>query len=369
VPGHDRKGHMDSAEPTPGGKPAHEPDVSVADVSEPDVSVADVSVADVRTVAVRAVARTRALGMHYYGHILGITTSAAADGSPRPHLSPDPSVTPGDVPPVSLATVADLAMGSAVRAALSPGRRLGTVSMTLHHTCSAVPAPVATDASVVWMAPDESQGVTRCDLTDAAGRLVGVAQGWFMALPVPDGVRLPLLPWERVQPPQIEPLAYGDLDPLERAAVGSTVEAARRSRERGTSVSEELTAPAWSEAPAEGTAHGTVTIGPALGNRVGHVQGGALYGIALAAAARAAGPGLEVAEGHVQFLRPAAGEVLTAEGTVIRRGRGAAFAEASLTVDGRPVVTGLFAFRPAGPAGSGGPSTSGGRGIRTHEEL
>src|SRR4051794_12465162 len=152
--------------------------------------------ADVTAAAVDAVARTRALGMHYYGHLLGVTTSPG-DGAPVPYLSPDPAVTPGVVPPVSLATVADLAMGSAVRAALSPGRRLGTVSMTLHHTSPAPTAPISTAASVVWMAPDESQAVPRCDLTDAAGHLVGVAQGWFMALPAPPGVELRLLPWER----------------------------------------------------------------------------------------------------------------------------------------------------------------------------
>jgi acyl-coenzyme A thioesterase PaaI-like protein len=299
---------------------------------------------DVGAAAVRAVARTRAHGMHYYGHVLGVTTSPA--GPPRPYLSPDPAVTPGAVPPVSLASVADLAMGSAVRAALSPGRRLGTVSMTLHHTGPTAAAPVATDASVVWMAPDESQAVTRCDLTDGTGRLVGVAQGWLMTLPPPDGVQMRLLPWERDELPEIEPLSDDDLDAVERAAVAATVEAAARARARGTSVSEELTAPTWTGA-ADGTASGTLALGPSITNRVGHVQGGALYGIALAAAAQAAGPGLEVAEGHIQFLRPGDGEVLTAEATVTRRGRAAVFAEALLTVDGKDVVTGLFAFRPA----------------------
>jgi acyl-coenzyme A thioesterase PaaI-like protein len=301
-------------------------------------------VPDVDAAAVGAVARTRALGMHFYGHVLGVTT--APEGPPRPHLSPHPAVTPGVVPPVSLAAVADLAMGSAVRAALGPGRRLGTVSMTLHHTHPGVTAPVATDAGVVWLAPDQSQAVTRCDLTDGAGRLVGVAQGWFMALPAPDGVRLRLLPWERDGAPHIGSLSTDDLDPGERDAVAATVEAGRRAAARGTSVSEELTEPTWTDA-APDAAHGTLALGPAITNRVGHVQGGALYGIALAAARQAAGPGLEVAEGSVRFLRPGDGEVLTAEATVSRRGRAAVFAEACLTVDGRTVVTGSFAFRPS----------------------
>jgi acyl-coenzyme A thioesterase PaaI-like protein len=108
----------------------------------------------------------------------------------------------------------------------------------------------------------------------------------------------------------------------------------------------ELTAPTWTDA-AEGNARGTLRIGPEITNRVGHVQGGAVYGIALAAATRAVGAGLEVAEGHVQFLWPADGEVLTAVASTTRLGRGAAFAEATLTVGDRPVAAGRFAFRPA----------------------
>ena len=87
-------------------------------------------------------------------------------------------------------------------------------------------------------------------------------------------------------------------------------------------------------------------------NRVGHVQGGALYGIALAAAAHAVGPGMEVAEGHYQFVRPADGERIVVDGAVLRRGRSAAFAEATLTVEGRRVGATRFAFRP--PIGGNG---------------
>jgi acyl-coenzyme A thioesterase PaaI-like protein len=131
--------------------------------------------------------------------------------------------------------------------------------------------------------------------------------------------------------------------------VEATVRAAERARRHRTSASAELTAPTWTDA-AEGSARGTLRIGPEITNRVGHVQGGAVYGIALAAATRAVGAGLAVAEGHVQFLRPADADVLTAVASTTRLGRGAAFAEATLTVDDRPVAAGRFAFRPPRPA-------------------
>jgi acyl-coenzyme A thioesterase PaaI-like protein len=304
---------------------------------------------DVLAAALRAVGRTRALGMHYYGHLLGITTRRPENGRPVPHLAPDPAVVPHVAPPVVLAAIADLALGSAVRAKLGAGRRLGTVTLDLHHLGPLVQPPVTTEAGTVWVDPDAGQAAVRCDLTDGRGRLVGAGQAWFMALPVPEGRTLPLLPWERDPVPNVEPATEADLDDRERAAVEGTLRAAERARERGTSVGEELTAPTWAPDAADQTARGTLRVGPELTNRVGHVQGGALYGIGLAAAAQAVGPGMVAAEGHVQFLRPADGELLVAEATALRRGRTAAFAEATLSVDGRPVVVGRYAFRP--PAG------------------
>ncbi len=300
---------------------------------------------DVRTAAIGAVARTRAQGLHYYGQVLGMTVSPPADGPPRPYLAPDRCVTPGHVPPVAVAVAADLAMGSAVRAAVGAGRRLGTTSMTLHHLCPGVTAPVRTAASVVWLDADRRNGLARADLTDATGTLVGAAQGWFMALPVPEGVTLRLLPWELDDLPAVPDLAHEDLREDERAAVDATLRAGERARAHGTSVSAELTALTWDDT-AEGTARGSLRIGPELGNRVGHVQGGALYGIGLAAAARAVGPGFAPADGHWQFLRPGDGELLVAEASVSRLGRKAAFACVRLTTDGRPAGAGQFAFRP-----------------------
>jgi acyl-coenzyme A thioesterase PaaI-like protein len=301
---------------------------------------------DVRAAALAAAARTRAQGMHYYGHVLGVTPLRTDAGPSRPHLAVSSAVTPGPVPPVALATVADLAMGSAIRSVVGAGRRLGTVSMTLHHLAPVVRAPVVPDPRMVWLDDEQVNGLARVDLTDAAGALVGAAQGWFMALPAPSGTALPLLPWERDELPAVAPLAEHDLTAAERAAVEATVRAAERAHRHRTSASAELTAPTWTDA-AEGSARGALRIGPEITNRVGHVQGGAVYGIALAAATRAVGAGLEPAEGHVQFLRPADGDVLTAVASTTRLGRGAAFAEATLTVGDRPVAAGRFAFRPA----------------------
>ena len=331
----------------------------MTDRPAPDPSPADHRqaggrVPDIEECAIGAVARTRAQGMHFYGQILGIIPRPA-DGGPRgPQLVPDPAVIPGPVPAVALATIADLAMGSAVRAVVGAGRRLGTVTMSLHHIGAVTVAPVVPTARVVWMDEERRHALARVECVDASGAVVAAGQGWFMALPAPGNVQLPLLPWERDELPAPPPVANGDLAPHERAAVQATVRAAGRARARGTSAAEELTAPSWDEGAPEGTARGSLQVGPELTNRVGHLQGGALYGIGLAAAARAVGreagddPPLVPADGSWHFLTPGEGDVLVAEATVRRAGRRAAFASVTLTVDGRDVGTGQFAFRRSG---------------------
>ncbi|TFV64723.1 hypothetical protein E4P41_00320 [Geodermatophilus sp. DF01-2] len=308
---------------------------------------------DIEASAIAAVARTRAQGMHFYGQILGITPRPPDGGPAGPQLVPDPAIVPGAVPPVAVAAVADLAMGSAVRAVVGAGRRLGTVTMALHHLAPVVAAPVVPAARVVWIDEERRHALARVDCTDASGVVVAAGQGWFMALPVPESVQLRLLPWEHHDLPPVRPVAAGALEPHEQAAVRATVRAAERARARGTSVGEELTALTWEDGAPAGTARGSLRIGPELTNRVGHVQGGALYGIGLAAAARAVGSTgsdddspLVPADGSWQFLTPGDGDVLVAEATVRRAGRRAAFASVTLTVDGREVGIGQFAFRP-----------------------
>jgi acyl-coenzyme A thioesterase PaaI-like protein len=153
------------------------------------------------------------------------------------------------------------------------------------------------------------------------------------------------MPWEFEDPPPIVIPAEGDLDESEAAAVAATRAAGERAAARGTSVSEEILAFAWGEA-SEGHALGELRVGPELTNRVGHIQGGALYGAAMMAAARALGPSTpRLVDGHYQFLRPADGASLAAEAVVLRRGRGAAFVQSRLSVDATLVGAGLFAFR------------------------
>jgi acyl-coenzyme A thioesterase PaaI-like protein len=304
--------------------------------------------------ALRAVGRTRALGLHFYGHFVGIEGRVPADGRAHLRLEGEPTgVGAPDVSPVALATLADLALGSAIRSRLRPGIRLGTVTLAIQHPAEPVVGPLEADATAdATAAPSARSGQAATGGIGSAGgsilcsgRAVARAQGWFTALPAPPGRTLSLTPWERVDPPPVVVPTLEDLDERESAAVAAARAAGERAMAGGTAVSREILAFDWQIGP-EGSVTGRLQVGPELDNRVGHVQGGALYGAATVAAREAlASPTARLADGYYQFLRPANGAILAAEGRVVRRGRSVAFVEARLHADDTQVGAGLFSFR------------------------
>lgn len=294
--------------------------------------------------ALLAVGRTRALGLHFYGNFVGIGGSPGGIGTSR--LSTDgepPGIGAPGVSAVALATVADLAVGSAIRSHLEIGARMATATLSIQHPTHPVEGPVLGLGDAEASRGEQQSG--RAVLVDPAGRPIGYAQGWFAALPPPPGWVQRPLPWEYEVPPPVSVPTMADLDEAEAAAVSAALAAGQRARERGTSISEELLNFQW-DAAGDGRATGALRNGPELANRVGHIQGGALYGAAAIVAAKALGvPLAHLVDGHYQFLRIADGAMLHGQATVLRRGRLASFVEAQLSVDGKAVGYGLFSFR------------------------
>ena len=294
--------------------------------------------------ALLAVGRTRTLGLHFYGNFVGLGGVPAPIGSTQ--LSVDgepPGIGAPGVSAVALATAADLAVGSAIRGYVGVGARMATATLAIQHPIEPVEGPVAALGEAEQATGEQRIG--RAVLVGPNGRAVGYAQGWFAALPPPTGWTARPLPWEFEVPPPIAVPTLAELDETEARAVQAALAAGQRARERGTSISEELLNFRW-ESVADGQAAGELTNGPELANRVGHIQGGALYGAAAIVAAHALGrPLTHLVDGHYQFLRIADGALLRGEATVLRRGRLASFVQATLSVDGKPVGFGLYSFR------------------------
>jgi acyl-coenzyme A thioesterase PaaI-like protein len=294
--------------------------------------------------ALLAVGRTRALGLHFYGNFVGIGGAPTPLGTSRLTIDGEPpGIGAPGVSAVALATVADLAIGSAIRSHLEVGARMATATLSIQHPIVPVDGPVTGIGDAEDTAGDQKSG--RCVLLAPNGRPVGYAQGWFAALPPPAGWVQRPLPWEWASPPTFDVPAREALDAPEESALVAALAAGDRARRRGTSISEELLHFRWHPA-VEGKAAGELTNGPELANRVGHIQGGALYAAAAIVAAQALGaPLTRLVDGHYQFLRIADGALLHGEASVLRRGRLASFVEAQLSVDGKAVGYGLFSFR------------------------
>jgi len=242
---------------------------------------------------------------------------------------------------VALATVADLAMASAVRGRLGTGMRLATATLSVHHLAAPAPGPVTADAVALHAQGGGHGGFASCELRDAQGSLSGLAEGWFVALPAPAGRPLPAVPWESRDTQAVVQLCRQDLDEVESAAVTAAVAAGVRATVTGAPVSEELLNLSYTGDGGE-VRTGEMALGPEHVNRAGTVQGGVLYGAAARTAAQLCGSGSRVLDGHLQLLRPAEGPVLTCVVTLLRRGRRTVSCEVRLSTGTIVVAVGQF---------------------------
>ncbi|MDP9397301.1 MAG: hypothetical protein M3P96_05525, partial [Actinomycetota bacterium] len=193
--------------------------------------------AGVEARALTAVGRTRALGLHFYGHLLGVAGEPPAAGRALLRLDAwDPPDDPdmSDVRPSTgaLATLADLALGAAIRTHVEPGALLATATLSLQLAVgAALDQPRGElSAEAVALPVTAGQGTAHAVLR-AGATPIGSAQAWFIAV-APAAGRPPtmpsLMPWEHHDPPPVRVPPPGELDEREASAVRAAVAAGRR---------------------------------------------------------------------------------------------------------------------------------------------
>jgi acyl-coenzyme A thioesterase PaaI-like protein len=299
------------------------------------------SLADLRERALKAVGRTRSVGPHFYANLLEISYPQRDASDFVLGMADDPAGHNAPVAVGAMATLADLALGAAVRREVGPSRRLATVTLDLSFTGTVARGEVQARPQITWVEPGaQRQAHARCDVHDRGGNLLATGSAWFMAVPVPAGTTMPALPWE-VDQATAQPVASDQLDAVEREAVEVTLVAGKLAAENGTSVIDELLRPRWGESVGQ-LVQGTLDLGPAITNRVGHAQGGALFGVAAAAALRAAGDDMQLATAKMQYMRPGAGDRLVTSATLLRRGTVVAFVHSQIDAAGGLVASGSF---------------------------
>lgn len=233
----------------------------------------------------------------------------------------------GQVDLGAVSMMADIAMGSVIRANLAPEQRLATVSLNLQFTGAPLAGPMVGvgEFSNFVIGTDSRQGLSRCSLS-ANGSPALWGSGAFMVMQPPPGRTMhPVVDaiHEGVLPLKPEALEAHELELFAR----STRALQEAGGERG------FLQHFWGMFP-ERTAEGAecrTPNGPHLGNRVGHMQGGLQVGMALVTAAAALPSTWQVSGVSAWFLRPGEGDEIVASARVEHRGRNTAVVRTILT--------------------------------------
>lgn len=237
-----------------------------------------------------ALAANRTPGFHFPGHLIGCAWPRIGEDELEQTMldGPQSRNVDGSTNLAAFCVLLDTALATASRLKIERGARQATVH--LHAQFTGTPLRGETSAHVrmngytVGTAARESM---TSGTISAGGATVCRASANFIVLPPPPGVNLAPLPWQREDGGlPAAPLEPGELDADERAVLKACNAALRRAGD-GHAFIEHF----WRILPVP-TEHGarcTVKLGPQHGNRVRHVQGGLLLGLA-AMTAQAAAP-------------------------------------------------------------------------------
>ena len=283
----------------------------------------------IRQRVLRAIALNRTPGYHFPGNFIDLSFDRVESGNTRVSYETDAY----DIG--SLAVLADFALGTAVRADLDPATRLATVSMTLE-LAAAPRAGIVSAAARGHGFVGEGEGRigrARVSIEDGGGEF-GYGSGAFMVLKPPPGVELHPVPHRKRGDPEPPLLEARDLAPDELLIL-------RRAEEALQQQKKPFMRHFWGFLPqaARGGATCVMPNGPHVGNRVGYVQGGILFGLAAATAAAALPETWRLSLVAAAFISPGDGPALRAQAGIVHQGQRSAVIRTEVTrSDGRRVL-------------------------------
>jgi len=286
----------------------------------------------VRRQVLRGLVLNRAGGYHFAGNFLDFSFDHVSRDEVRASLDPGPHCTEvdGQISVGAVAMLADLLLASSVRTSLEGSQRLATVTMTLQFTGLPLTERLEGASTFGGFFKDGAgrQGMSRFVIR-ARGVEVCHGSGAFMALDPPKGVTLRSMPHRR----------RGDPDPMLPAESGLARDELKVLRNADSALAQTVSAGGafirhfWGYAPHK-TADGarcTVKNTPQIGNRVGHVQGGIIMGLAAATASAALPPTWSLAGISAWYISPGEGRVIKARSRVLHHGRLTAVVRTEIT--------------------------------------
>jgi len=287
----------------------------------------------IRERVLRALLRARTPGFHFPGYFLGVEWQSVAPECSRMSLPGGPHLVDakGDVDLLALCLLADIAFGTAMRSADQTTERLSTLYLQLQFTGLQARGDVRAEARLVHTAADTEleQRLATAMLSGSEGPLCH-GTSTFVRLATPPDVTLGPLPWQAMDAPSDAGLDEADATDAERDAI-------RRCDEQLAAGGAGFLAPfLLGPAPTDERAFDVAT-GAHTRNRVGHVQGGLLLGIAARAGSAAAPAHMRLANVSAWYVSPGRGR-LRVRADVVHHGRNTALVHATIETDAGDTV-------------------------------
>lgn len=276
----------------------------------------------IRAQVLRGLALNREPGYHFVGNFLDVSFDhvAAEDSRLSMEALPHCAETDGTMNLGAFAVLADLALAATVRAGLDAATRLATVHMNLQFTGAPLTGRLEAASALQGFLREGAapQGFAHV-VVSRGGEQVCYGSGAFMVLKPPKGVDLYKMPQPQRGDPVPLPLDETALKRDELKVLHQADAALADSAARGGSFIRRF----WGGAPqhVEGGASCSVKNGPHIGNRVGHVQGGVLLGLAADTACAALPAAWMLSNVSAWYISPGEGRVLRIRSKIVHHGR------------------------------------------------
>ncbi len=289
-------------------------------MTHPVETPVEIDPAAVQRRVLAALAGNRSPGFHFPGYFLDVSWPNIGKQSIEQAMSAGAHCADahGNVHPAAVGVMVDGALAMATRLMIEKGARMATVHLDIQFTGVAPRGALRMESVFEGFFAGDAvrQALSRGVLT-SDGEAVCYASGQFVLLPAPVGVQLAPLPWQlddEVKPP----LDPRELDAKERAVARAAQTAAAAHDAQHTFIER-----FWNIMPRTTATGATcrVKIGPQIGNRVGHVQGGILIGLAQATAAAAVPQHPAISNISAWYISPGQGKALSIRSKVIHAGR------------------------------------------------
>jgi acyl-coenzyme A thioesterase PaaI-like protein len=293
----------------------------------------------IRTRVLRAIAGNRIAGLHFPGHFLDIDWKEVSGGTARATLEVGPHCNDanGAVNIVVLGILADNMLAAVARTGAAIGARMGTLHLQLQFTGATVTGDIDATSQLVGRTEGAMlQQLLSSSTILANNKPVCHASGEYALLDAPPGVTLGPLPWERTKTEPVLPIDADMIEPCEHSILRAC-DAALGKASTHTSFIQHF----WGGVPrcnAQGAGN-RVMIGPHIANRVGHVQGGILLGLAATNACVAAPAAMMLSNVSAWYISPGRGTALRIRSHVLHAGRTITVVRTEIkTTDGERVI-------------------------------